>query len=577
MNVLITTMTRLFSKAFLSVLIYSISFSIFAYNATEDYWQCYDQLSGRGGFGSFSIGCNVTPFGAESFVTANYSSVIFDDNTADLSTERNRYMQELYAFIRDAADYYLLSRKPDANIDERRAWQHAIYSVAHQESYWTHYRDATDGKMKMIRGDSGHGHGMMQIDDRWHFTELNNGKGFNLIENILYAMDIYYAEWQRAPQQSCLDSATNWRDRARSAYSAYNGGYSQICRWTNPEDRWAQNDINFAAKYDNSDWDNYIGNLSHISPLDIKCLAENDANCHQSDFISWNGGLLKIDSGHRCISSDQQLHCITDDGNAICLGYFADFNPQQITELTTGDVAGISRTEYNHHQICDEFITDLHTVGSFIHILQDTELLAAPGSGKIGDIPAHMILQVLDFEIEDHLDHDRHYMVTYEGETGYINAGDKNDQNTWTQITTEIPVEQLIPVTGQTIRIVPQDGINLRETPGGNWISAVPNGIELVVQSYVVKDTDNKLYYEVDYQGQSGFIYGGHIFEPPTVASWVELVATSEDSGQNNSNNGSDSGNSESSSGSGGSTKITLILLLLAICLCKKYYLKLAC
>ncbi len=549
-----------------------------AYNDTEDDWQCLNEVDGEWNFGRVPNGCDVTPFGTEAYVTENYGTVIFIDS-ADRSSERRRYMQELNAFIRDAANYYLLTRKPDASAAEQTAWQHAINSVAHQETFWSHYRTATDNRIKMVRGDSGHGHGMMQIDDRWHFVALNQGKGFNLIENIIYALDIYYAEWQNAPDESCLDSATNWRNRARSAYSAYNGGPSQICRWTDPDDLWANNDIGFASKYDNQSWNGYIDDTDHTSAIDVECLAEGGTNCHRTDFSAWDEKLLKIDSGDACIYANQRLHCLDDERNATCLTHVADFDLNLVTQLTTADISGITRSDYNPHQICSDLVQNLHPVGSFIQVLQDIELTAAPGGGKIGDIPANFILQVLDFQIEDKQDHDRFYMVTYNGQTGYIYAGDTADAALWTAISSETPQEQLIPVTGQTIRIVIDSGINLRATPGGTKISAVPQFTELQVQSYVVEENDNKIYYEVDYAGQSGFIYGGHIIEPPTMANWATIVE--EDNSQNSSgdsNSGSsssDSSSGESSSGEsssgGGSTCIYLILMMLCTTVIKSF------
>lgn len=534
-----------------------------AYNDTENNWQCLNIVDGEWNFGRVPNACDVTPFGTEAYVTENYATVIFID-AVDRTDERRRYMQELNAFIRDTANYYLLTRKPDASANEQTAWQHAINAVAHQETFWSHYRTATDSRIKMVRGDSGHGHGMMQIDDRWHFVALNEGKGFNLIENMIYALDIYYAEWQNALDESCLDSATNWRNRARSAYSAYNGGPSQICRWTDPDDAWVQNDIGFAAKYDNQSWSGYIGDTNHTSPIDVECLAEGGTNCHRTDFSAWDTRLLKIDSGAACIYANQQLHCLDDERNATCLTHVADFDLNLVTQLTTADIISIARTDYNPHQICSDLIETLHPVGSFIQLLQDIELTATPGGGKIGDIPANYILQVLDFQVEDKQSQDRFYMVTYNGETGYINAGDLADAATWTAISSETPQEQLFPVTGQTIRIVIESGINLRATPAGTKISAVPQYTELQVQSYVVKDNDNKIYYEVDYAGQSGFIYGGHIIEPPTTANWATIVEEDNSQGSGDSSGADNSTDDESSSG-GGSTFIDLILMLLCI------------
>ncbi len=106
-----------------------------------------------------------------------------------------------------------------------------------------------------MRGDSGHGHGMMQIDDRWHFARINEGKGWQIFENLLYAMEIFYAEWQNAAQASCIADPENWQERSRAAYSAYNGGPSQICRWYQSP---AWQDEGFLEKYEARSWLNYI-------------------------------------------------------------------------------------------------------------------------------------------------------------------------------------------------------------------------------------------------------------------------------------------------------------------------------
>lgn len=516
-----------------------------AYNPTENYWQCLNKVDGEWDFGRAPYACNVSAFGAESYVLENYNAAIFVDSE-DRTDERRRYMQELYAFIRDASEYYLLTRKPDVTNAEQSAWQHAVFAVAHQETFWSHYRTATDQRIKMIRGDEGHGHGMMQIDDRWHFVALNEGKGFELIENMIYALDIYYAEWQRSLDQACLDSETNWRDRARSAYSAYNGGSSKICRWIDPDDTFAQNDIGYAQKYDNQSWAGYVDDTEYVSPIDVECLAEGGSNCQQPGFGAWAGKLLKIEDSSACIYANEQLHCLDDERNATCLIHIADFDLDQVVQLTTSDIANVTTTEYNPHQICSDLIDTIHPVGSFIQLLQDNEILATPGSGKIADIPANFVLQVLDFQVENKQSLDRYYMISHNGQTGYINGGNSADTATWTAITTESPTEQMIPTTGQTIKIVPPLGINLRATPAGTLITAVPHNTELQVQSYVVRNNDNKIYYEVDYAGQSGFIYGGHIIEPPTIENWATLVE-------------------EDSQGGGGSSAL-INLILMALC-----------
>src|SRR6185503_16455432 len=103
-----------------------------------------------------------------------------------------------------AAIYYIKKRRPTVSTTESNWWVTAVLATASHESYWSHYRKASDAKIKLMRGDVGHGHGMMQIDDRTHFPAVENGTAWNLIGNLIYAMDILYPSWVKAPSQSCV-------------------------------------------------------------------------------------------------------------------------------------------------------------------------------------------------------------------------------------------------------------------------------------------------------------------------------------------------------------------------------------
>lgn len=226
----------------------------------SDWWKCPVAIGGSWTFGRAPYGCDVEEFGSIEVVRSNFSEYIFDDD-APRDEERIRYMGELYAFLSDEAGDYLRSRRADASDEEVAAWQHAVYATAHQESFWTHYREASTevGRLlTMLRGDNGHGHGMMQIDDRFHTDAIERGAGWRLDDNLIYALDIYYEGWQRAPEQWCVASPDLWEDRARAAYSAYNGGPGQICRWTDPESTWYRNDQGFYEKYIREEWRDYV-------------------------------------------------------------------------------------------------------------------------------------------------------------------------------------------------------------------------------------------------------------------------------------------------------------------------------
>ena len=212
--------------------------------ATADYYRCTNVEGGEWNYGRTPQVCSANVFGEDRVVEANFDPVVFDD-VLNRTSERSRYMNELHAMIRDASIYYIKKRKPAVSQDEITWWTLGIMTTASQESYWSHYRQTSDRRLKMMRGDVGHGHGMMQVDDRAHFNASQQGIGWNLASNMAYAMDIYFAAWERAPSQSCVGSATNYTARIRASWAAYNGGPSRLCRWTNPNDAWARNDQGF--------------------------------------------------------------------------------------------------------------------------------------------------------------------------------------------------------------------------------------------------------------------------------------------------------------------------------------------
>jgi hypothetical protein len=120
----------------------------------------------------------------------------------------------------------------------------------------------------------------MQVDDRHHATDIKKGMGTELTKNLLRGLEEYYQNWKNAPKASCLNSATNWRNRARAAWAAYNGGARKICRWANPNDPYAHHDKAYNTKYGNRGWLTYVSDPRAPAVLDVKCLAEGRTNCH---------------------------------------------------------------------------------------------------------------------------------------------------------------------------------------------------------------------------------------------------------------------------------------------------------
>ena len=500
-----------------------IGFSLFSVvyggsNPTPNYYKCEHKVGGSWDYGRVPNGCDVDPFGDPNYVKSTFSPIIFDDFKTR-SVEKGRYIDSMVPLIRDASTYYLSQRKPTASEAEKEAWGNAVLAVTHQETFMTHYRLATDSRIKMIRGDYGHGHGMMQVDDRWHFAEINEGKGWQIFENITYALDIFYDGWQKAGSASCVK---NLYDRSRAAYSVYNGGSSKVCRWTNPNDTWAKNDKNYKAKLDAKEWEKWVSDLNAPSVLNVGCFMEGNEVCGAVE-ISDNM-LLKTPLNGYCVASEGVLSCVEKEKDGVCLTNKLGLN------ITTSTVS-ISQEQVDEYTlksytraVCQEAISDSYGVGEAIVPQKDITLRDTPGGSAIGAVKEGVLYQVLDFEIRNDANAYRYYKVKSSDGVGYIYAGKNSDATTWVQKGEYALLEDvIIPQRGDVIKIVPASGINLRKSAGGELLLNVPQNSEVVVEDTLISGDIDKVYYKVSFGGVTGYIYGGQL-EKDTLQNWAVYV-----------------------------------------------------
>lgn len=239
---------------------------------------CTNRISGTWNFGSSPSACNVSPLQSPGLVKSEYGVVLFDD--AQISTGgRARYMSEMYPVLRDMAKYYIHRRNPQVSLTEEEGFATALFTLANQESVWTHYRLGKDGIVRYMRGDNLHGFGIMQIDDRSHQAAVKTGKGTDLVDNMVFGLDIFYSAWVKSAKAACVSSPGNYKDRARTAWSAYNGGMGSLCRWTNANSKFAIQDREFNSRYNAQAWRHFVADLKAPSQLDVGCLAEGVGPC----------------------------------------------------------------------------------------------------------------------------------------------------------------------------------------------------------------------------------------------------------------------------------------------------------
>jgi len=547
--------------ALLIVSLVHFSLLIAAAADTEDYYLCAHLDEGNWGeFGRIPRACDIDPFGSPDFVANKLAPSIFDDNL-DRTSETSRYMNNMNAIIQQAAEYYFSARKPTASVDEIAAWQQAIATVANVETYWSHYRHATDDRLKMVRGDSGHGHGMMQIDDRWHFTAIEDGVGWQLFENILYSFEIFYAAWQDAVNQTCLDSETNWIDRSRSAYSAYNGGATRICRWSNEPGQWVQ-DSNFLSLYNEKPWADEISEPDLTSPLDVACFLEGEDDCiplvDNSPQADWHYQLLTLSDGKNCLFYGANFHCIEQAQDVVCLNVLLDYVSRDSTLALNEDDSNLFETLFYERHQCLTHIENSYKVAETIRSVQNITLRTTPGGASTGSSTlAGSYYQILDMMVSGQYNQHRYYKIKVGSRYGYIYAGDKTDYMDWVTVSDHSNLtEILIPFTGDTIKVTIANGLVLRETtdPDSTALTTIPLNTEISIDSMDVRHTDNSIYYQLTYENIQGWAYGGHLLPASTLTDWATLVAMTQPP---------QPPTPKPSSGGGGSMPFIMIVMLL--------------
>jgi MYXO-CTERM domain-containing protein len=142
--------------------------------------------------------------------------------------------------------------------DELDAFMLAMLTTAYQESFFSEYK-LIDGKLRLMRGDAGHAHGIMQIYDKWHYDAVySEDVGWDLLHNESYGIHFFLDKWEAAKQAfydgkaDCVGSGgmVDYHALARSAYAVYNGGnLGAVCRWTDPSASYAKNDTAFETKW----------------------------------------------------------------------------------------------------------------------------------------------------------------------------------------------------------------------------------------------------------------------------------------------------------------------------------------
>ncbi len=502
------------------LLLFTFTFSIAdAASTTPNYWKCNNRIGGTWEFATAPQACDANSFGEDQTLKHRYGVQVLDLSVSR-SAERARYMNELYAVIRDAADYYIRRRKPNVSDTERQAFRRAILAVAHQESFFSHYRKSS-GAYKLMRGDFGHGHGLMQIDDRFHFVNIDKGYAWDLVGNLRLALEIYYQAWEQAAKASCVSRGSNFQARTRSAYSAYNGGPSQICRWTRASS-WAANDLGFFDKWTDRQWERYVSQPNKVSSFNVGCVVDGGESCFGDDSNPTVTAFLGISNEreYACAKSNSKTSCVNSARDLACLSA-AGFS---VTGLSASKTIAIpsGASLFDRHKLCGAMLSSLAPVGSRIETVKNVYLRETPGGGALEIIQSGADLDVLDFEIRNDAVRSRYYrVIASTGKIGWVFGASDTANSDLIRINDSKGGERIVKLGPALVAM--SGGVNLRKTPGGERIVVIPTGTRVTIEDFEIRGRDNEVYVLVRSALGGGWLYAGRILPTMTISEWIKM------------------------------------------------------
>jgi hypothetical protein len=512
--------------------------------------ECRGKDPGTWNWGEAADGCDATRFGSVSRVKFVYADFVFDRSKADDDNVRKDYMTSVSALLRDLATEYMKARQPDVQDDEVAAFVKAIHTVAHQETFWSHYRIAAKGGYKFTTGDHTVSHGMMQINQRFHASR-DQDRSFDLVGNVGFGIEHFYDEWASASKSRCINRVKKQtreqtlQNISRAAYSSYNGGPGAICRWTNPKNAWSKNDSNFYRKLKAQEWSEWVRAEDYKLKIDLDCIRSGDELCavakeRKDEYIASRA--LLMEDGSTCVTIDgKSLHCARDTRVFTCLSGLspevATATPLKI-KSSDREITELPKKFYeNRLELCQKSFPSLASIGDIV----TTNLAIAAKKdidGKtVGFTKKGQSFQILDVDIDLDERAERRYRIRFPNRVeGWISAGDVSNTDklvTIQRMALETPdaktAQHWLPTKGAQIEIAKADGLKLLvspETADGASTEVkgkLSKGAKVEVEDVQILGAANEIWLRVKTEADVGYIYAGRTFPTMTIDQWVKV------------------------------------------------------
>ena len=404
-----------------------------------------------GGWGALDLGCDADQFGDNDRIESIYPNFVYDRRFDGDAYQKHirEYITNMNNVIAKIAKEYYLQRIPDAKPATLAAWMRAAVAVGAHESMLSHYRIAEDGRYKLMTGDHLVSHGVMQVNQEYHANK-DLDSSFDLVGNVVAGLDTYFVAWNNAIKESCWVNSngknpsleTMLANRARSAYSAYNGGPGRLCRYTDTKNHWKENDTLFWTMYHDQPWMKYVTDPNKDTGLNIKCIINGDDLCAMSKPLRdkyMESRPLVFNDGRTCLTSDgTNFTCANDMRVFSCL---AKINPDVLDNdpLKMDVIPSFAKitTVTDREPLCERAVQGLLKVGTMVVMRKEILMRETIGGSPIGNTRQGRVYQIEDYDLRLGGKTERYYKIkTSSGDDGWIYGGEDADHTQWVDVAT---------------------------------------------------------------------------------------------------------------------------------------------
>ncbi len=506
--------------------------------------ECPGKDAGDWNWGEAPSACEAGHFGEVARIKFIYSDFALDRTRGEDPEHRKDYVTNLNALLRELSSEYIKAKKPEASKEEIEAFVLAIAAVAHQETYWSHYRVGKDGRYKMMVGDKNVSHGIMQINMNYHASKEDD-RSFDLVGNIGFGIELFYRKWEMATNARCTQktkkqtSAQVYQNVTRAAYSAYNGGSDAICRWTNPKHAWAKNDKNYFNKLTGKAWSEWVRVEDQKLRIDIGCIRSGDEICAVAQPRKTESLInrpLVLDDGMNCVIAEGVLECARDYRIAKCLmALNPELNMSGALKLKASDpdLAKLKRRVHvDRMALCGKAHPTAALIGDIIKVNQNSGIrMKVEGGVTIATAKKGQSYQVIDVDLPFDSSGNRLYKVKLSPSAdGWISAGPVSSGDKPLSVVQRAGAAQIaglklwIPAKGMAVEIAKQDGIKLLVAPETSESKlTLAKGTKVLVDDVKILGAANEIWLRVKAGDDIGYIYSGSTYPQMTVDQWIKV------------------------------------------------------